>query len=168
VGARPVAVAYASATPGTTVTGPTITNASPQYASGGSLLLVQGSGLTVRGTTAATHVHGVNGGSAATLASPAGLQAGDLVAVYVDTVNVPMTPPDGWFQQRQDGQGTIWTRPVASLPTDLGTWSTSDSHGWTYTSIAFGATGGDASVAAVGGGGAQSTNVVFTGSATAP
>jgi hypothetical protein len=96
------------------------------------------------------------------------MQASDLVVVYINTANVPMTSPAGWTQRRQDGQGTVWTQAFSSVPADLGVWSTTDSHGWTYTAVAFGASAANPAVASVGGGGAQSTNAVFTGSATAP
>lgn len=79
-----------------------------------------------------------------------------------------MIPPAGWTQRREDRQGTIWTEAFSSVPAKLGVWSSTDTYGWTYTAVAFGASGPSPSVAAVGDGGAQSTNVVFTGSANAP
>src|SRR5207244_3760856 len=84
-GARPVAVVYALATPGVSVTGPTVTNAAMQNTSGGSLLLLQGSGLRMRGTTLAHHVSGVSGGGSGAIPSPSGMVAEDLVLVYIDT-----------------------------------------------------------------------------------
>jgi len=168
-GARPIAVAYAAAPTSFSaiVTGPTITNASEQNASGGSLLLVQGSGMSVRGTTPATHVHGVNGGSTATLATPAGLHAGDLVAVYINTSNT-IAAPSGWTLQRQDGQGTIWTRAITGVPDTLGDWSTAGNAGWTFTAVALGATTSGPTVIGAGGGGAETTATISTGSAATP
>ncbi len=168
-GARPMAVAYAAAPTSftATVTGPTITNASEQNASGGSLLLVQGSGMSVRGTTPATHVHGVNGGSTATLATPAGLHAGDLVAVYINTSNT-IAAPSGWTLQRQDGQGTVWTRAITGVPDTLGDWSTAGNAGWTFTAVALGATSSGPTVIGAGGGGAETTATISTGSAANP
>jgi hypothetical protein len=166
-GARPEAIVYAAATPGTTVTGPVVTNAGAQNNSGGSLLLLQGSTLVLRGATPGHHVSGIAGGSSATIPSPAGLEAGDLVLVYIDTPNT-MTPPAGWVQQRHDGEGTVWSQTFASVPGDLGVWETSGSSGWDYTAASFGAGSGSPTIAASGGGGAQTTNVVRTGSATPP
>jgi hypothetical protein len=166
-GSRPMGIAYAAVTPGA-ITGPTITNASPQSVSGGSLLVLKGSALVVHGTTPDGYVHGVSGGSSVTIAAPSGMQAGDLVTVYINTGNATTAAPSGWVQQHLDGQGIVYTRSFSTVPADLGTWTTSDSHGWAFTSVAFGATGASPSVVAVGGGGAQSVSAVFTGSATAP
>jgi len=166
-GSRPIGIVYAAVTPGT-VTGPTITNASSQYASGGSLLVLNGPGPLLRGTTAATRVSGVAGGSSWTIAAPTGMRAGDVAAVYINTSNVPMTSPAGWTQRHQDGQGTVWTQVFSSAPANLGVWSTTDTYGWTYTAVAFGASVSSPTVATVGGGGSQFTSAVFTGSATAP
>jgi hypothetical protein len=164
-GARPEAIVYSSVTPGVTITGPTVTNASTESASGGSLLLLQGSGLLLRGSTPGHHTSGVSGGTSATIPAPAGLAAGDLVLVYIDTPNT-MTPPTGWTQQRQDGQGTVWSQTFASVPANLGTWSTTGGSGWDYTAAAFGASGGSPTIVGVGGGGAQTSSAVNTGSAT--
>jgi hypothetical protein len=166
-GARPVAIAVAPVTvsSGTVVTGPTITNARNQNASGGSLVLVAGSGLTVDGTTSPTHVSGRGGGSSATIANPSGMRSGDLVAVYINTGNT-MTAPSGWTLRRQDGQGSVWTQTFTSVPASLGNWSTTGASGWTYTAIAIGGTGSRV-VDGTGGGGAQKSSAVKTGSATA-
>jgi hypothetical protein len=166
-GSRPLAVAVAAASTTGTVTGPTITNASAQAASGGSLLLVRGPSVVVRGAGTATNVSGVNGGSSATLASPTGMQAGDLVVVYINTPNT-MTVPAGWTLQHHDGQGTVWSQVFPAVPTNLGTWTTTGSSGWTYVSVDFGGSGGSPGVVATGGGGAQTRAAVVTGSATNP
>jgi hypothetical protein len=166
-GARPLAVAVAAASTTGTITGPTITNASAQSASGGSLLLVRGPSVVVRGAGAATHVSGVNGGSSATLANPTGMQPGDLVVVYINTSNT-MVAPAGWTLQHHDGQGTVWSQVFPAVPTNLGTWTTTGSSGWTYVAVDFGGSGGSPSVVATGGGGAQARAAVVTGSATNP
>jgi phosphatidylinositol-3-phosphatase len=166
-GARPEAIVYAPATAGVTVTGPVLTNAGVQNNSGGSLLLLQGPTLVVRGATPGHHVSGVSGGSSATIPSPAGLQPGDLVLVYIDTPNT-MTPPAGWVPQRSDGQGTVWSQTFTSAPANLGVWKTTGSSGWDYTAVGFGASSGSPTIVATGGGGAQTTNAVRTGSATPP
>ena len=168
VGARPIAVAYTTITSGTTVTGPTLTNASSQPASGGSLLLLRGSGLTVRGTTSAKHVSGVNGGRSAILPSPSGMQPGDLVAVYINTSNT-MVAPAGWTLRHHDGQGSVWTQAFGAVPPDLSSWSTGGGgSGWTYTAVAFGASGSAPEVVAAGGGGAQTGAAITTGTVTRP
>jgi parallel beta-helix repeat protein len=168
VGARPIAIAYTTITSGTTVTGPTLTNASSQAASGGSLLLLRGSGLTVRGTTSAKHVSGVNGGGSAILPSPTGMQPGDLVVVYINTSNT-MVAPAGWTLRHHDGQGSVWTQAFDAVPPNLSSWSTGGgSSGWTYTAVAFGATGSAPDVVAAGGGGAQTRAAIATGTVTRP
>jgi hypothetical protein len=164
-GARPEAIVYAQVALGGTITGPIVTNASAQSNSGGSLLLLQGSGLLLRGSTPGHHTSGVAGGTSATIPAPVGLAAGDLVLVYIDTPNT-MTPPTGWTQQRHDGQGTVWSRTFTTVPANLGTWSTTGGSGWDYSAAAFGASSGSPTIVGVGGGGAQTTNAVSTGSAT--
>jgi hypothetical protein len=163
-GARPVAIVYAPVTVGSTVTGPTISNAGNQSLSAGSLLLLRGTGLVYRGSSPAIHEHGVSGGKAVTLATPSRMQPGDLVAVYINTPDA-IVPPVGWTQQRHDGEGTVWTRSFDSVPVDLGTWRTSNDRGWTHTEVAF---GGHPRVGASGGGGSQRNSFVFTGTATSP
>jgi len=145
------------------VKGPTVTNANPQYASGGSLLLIQSPGLVISGVTSATNVPGVTGGSSATIATPSGFKAGGLVAVYINTPNT-MTAPAGWTLQHHDGQGTVWTQAFPTVPVDLGTWSTSGASGWTYTAIGF--AGIAPTIVGAGGGGAQTSSAVFTGTAS--
>jgi hypothetical protein len=123
--------------------------------------------MSVRGITPATHVHGVNGGSTATLATPAGLHTGDLVAVYINTSNT-IAAPSGWTLQRQDGQGTVWTRAMTGVPDTLGDWSTAGNAGWTFTAVALGATSSGPTVIGAGGGGAETTATISTGSAATP
>jgi hypothetical protein len=163
-GARPVAIADApiSVTGGTVVPGPTITNASAQSSSGGSLVLISGANLAVHGAIPASYVYGASPGTSATIAAPK-MQAGDVVLVYLDTPD-SITAPSGWTQLRHDGEGTVWAESFTSLPTDLGTWTMAGAHGWTYTAVAVG--GASASVDASGGGGMQTSKVVQTGSAT--
>jgi hypothetical protein len=168
VGARPLAIASASISSGTSVTGPILTNASPQFASGGSLLLLRGSGLAVHGTTSATRVAGVNGGGSATVPTPVGMQAGDLAAVYINTTNT-MVAPVGWTLQHRDGQGTVWTQVFGSVPGSLGSWNTGGgASGWTFTALSVGASAGAPQVVAAGGGGAQTSAVVSTGTVARP
>jgi parallel beta-helix repeat protein len=168
VGARPIAIAYTPVTSGTTVVGPTLTNANSQAVSGGSLLLLRGSGLTVRGTTSAKHVSGVNGGGSAILPGPSGMQPGDLVVVYINTSNT-MVAPAGWTLRHHDGQGSVWTQAFGAVPPNLSSWSTGGGgSGWTYTAVAFGATGSAPEVVAAGGGGAQTKAAVATGTVTRP
>src|SRR5258708_10047901 len=112
--------------------------------------------MRVRGTTPDTHVHGVNGGSTATLATPAGLHAGDLVAVYINTSNT-IAAPIGWTLQRQDGQGTVWTRAITGVPDTLGDWSTAGNAGGDFTAVALGATTTGPAVVRAGGWGAPKT-----------
>jgi hypothetical protein len=166
-GSRPVAIADAPVTvqKGTVVTGPVITNANTQSASGGSLLLIAGTGLAVHGSGTANYVHGVSG-SSVTIPTPSGMQAGDLVVVYLNSGNTSTTAPSGWTLQRQDGQGSVWTQTFASVPASLGKWSTTGSSGWTYSAISVGGSG-TTRVDASGGGGAQTSRSVKTGSATA-
>jgi Pectate lyase superfamily protein len=166
-GARPVAVAYAAvpSTAGTTIVGPTITNLQTQYATGGSLLLVSGPSVSVHGITPADYVHGVTGGSSVAIPAPAGLQTGDLVAVYIDTPNT-MVAPAGWTLRRHDAEGTVWTHTMTSAASNLGNWSTTGDHGWTYTALALGAVGASPVIDGQGGAGAETSSAVKTGSAT--
>jgi Pectate lyase superfamily protein len=163
-GARPVAIVYAPVVVGGTVTGPTIINAGSQSLSGGSLLLLRGTGLSYRGSSPAVYEHGLSGGSTIAFATPVGTRPGDLVVVYIDTADT-IVPPLGWTQERHDGEGTVWVQTFASVPTNLGSWSTRDDRGWTHAEVAF---GGDPRVDASGGGGAQHNSFVFTGTATSP
>src|SRR5205807_2180235 len=101
--------------------------------------------------SAAVHEHGVSGGSAVTFALPAGVQPGDLVAVYINTQNT-IVPPTGWLQQRHDGEGSVWTQTLDTVPANLGSWGTSNDHGWTHTAVAF---GGRPRVGASSGGGTE-------------
>jgi hypothetical protein len=91
--------------------------------------------------------------------------AGDLVLVYLDTPNT-MTPPTGWTLQHSDGQGSVWSQTFASVPANLGTWRTTGGSGWDYSAAAFGASSGSPTIVATGGGGAQTSSAVRTGSAT--
>lgn len=166
-GQRPVAIATANVavTAGHSINGPTFTNsASAQTSSGGSLMLLAGNAF-VHSVLPAAYQHGVTGGSAVTIARPAHMAAGDLAVVYINTANT-MTAPAGWTKQRTDGPGTFWTRAYASLPTNLGTWRTTDAHGWTYTAVAF--VGSCTPIIdGVGGSGTLHSTLVTTGSAVA-
>jgi hypothetical protein len=165
-GARPMAIAHKSATPHATTTGPTFTNAGSQSASGGSLVLIRGGNLGFKGATAGVHVSGVGGGTSATLATPSGAGVGNLYFVYIDTTTAQtVTPPSGWTLARTDGEGKVWYQNFGSVPTDLGVWSTTGSSGWDHVQVAFGA---KAVVDAAGGGGAQTSSTISTGSATSP
>jgi Pectate lyase superfamily protein/Right handed beta helix region len=167
---RPAAIATApvSVTAGQNVTGPVLTNASPQSATGGSLLLLAGAPTSahVHGVTAAHQVPGVTGGSSATIANPTDMAVSDLVAVYIATSNT-MTAPSGWVLQRTDGPGTLWTKAFASVPGNLDSWTTTDSGGWTYTAIAVGGGTCTPIIDGVGGGGAQWSSDVNTGTVQA-
>ena len=168
VGSRPLAIADALVGSGTSVTGPILTNANAQFASGGSLLLLRGSGLAVHGTTNAARVAGVNGGSSATVPTPVGMQAGDLVAVYINTPNT-MVAPVGWTLQHHDGQGTVWTQAFSTVPGSLSSWSTGGgASGWTFAAVSIGASASTPQVVAAGGGGAQTSRVVSTGTVVRP
>jgi hypothetical protein len=176
-GTRPVAIAAAPQTvqKGTSLPGPVITNAVSQNPTGGSFLLIAGTSVAVHGTGTPLYVHGVTGGSSATIPTPSGMQAGDLAVVYVDSGNAAttsptspgITPPSGWTLQHQDGQGSVWTQTFTSVPASLGKWTTgTGSSGWTYAAISVGGTSGTTRVDASGGGGAQTSRSVNTGSAT--